>query len=102
LGKPVGNDIQQGKATLPLIFAFRNGSPAEKKRMRELFSAEQIPLEYFHEIREWVMHSGGIAYAARKASEYVERAKEAIRMFPLHPAKEVLLDLADYVICRRT
>jgi octaprenyl-diphosphate synthase len=101
LGKPVGNDIQQGKATLPLIFALRNGAPVEKKRIRELFSAEQISAGHFHEIKEWVMQSGGIAHAGRMASEYVERAKEAIQIFPLDPAKEVLLDLADYVICRR-
>jgi octaprenyl-diphosphate synthase len=101
LGKPVGNDIQQGKATLPLIFALQNCNPNEKQRMRELFSAEQIPLEHFHEIKEWVTRSGGIAYSGQLASEYVERAKEAIRIFPFHPAKEVLLDFADYVICRR-
>ncbi len=102
LGKPVGNDIQQGKATLPLIYALRNGSSTDKKRVRELFSAEQIPLEHFHEIREWVTRSGGIAYTRQLASEYVDRAKEAIRIFPLHPTREVLFDLADYVICRRT
>jgi octaprenyl-diphosphate synthase len=101
LGKPVGNDIQQGKATLPLIFALQNCNPNEKQRMRELLSAEQIPLEHFHEIKEWVTRSGGIAYSGQRATEYVERAKEAIQIFPLHPAKEVLLDLADYVICRR-
>jgi octaprenyl-diphosphate synthase len=101
LGKPVGNDIQQGKATLPLIFALRNGNSAEKKRLRDLFSAEQIPLEHFHEIRELVTRSGGIAYARELASDYVEKAKAAIEIFPLHPTKEVLLDMADYVVCRR-
>ncbi len=101
LGKPVGNDIQQGKATLPLIYALRNGNPGEKKKVRELFGTEQIRLEHLQEIREWATRSGGIAYARRLASEYVERAKEAIRIFPLHPTKEILLDLADYVIFRR-
>lgn len=101
LGKPVGNDIQQGKATLPLIFALQNCHPHEKQRMRELLSAEQIPLEHFQEIKDWVTRSGGIAYSGRLASEYVEKAKEAIQIFPIHPAKEILLDFADYVICRR-
>jgi len=102
LGKPVGNDIQQGKATLPLIYALRNGNAAEKKKLKELFSADQIPSERFHEIRERVTRSGGIAYARELASSYVQSAKEALRIFPLHPTKEILLDLADYVICRRT
>jgi octaprenyl-diphosphate synthase len=101
LGKPIGNDIQQGKATLPLIYALRNGNAAEKKKLKELFSADVIPLDRFHEIREWVTHSGGITYARELASSYVESAKEALQVFPLHPTKEILLDLADYVICRR-
>lgn len=101
LGKPVGNDIQQGKATLPLIIAFRNGNTVEKKRLRELFGVEQLALEHFHEIREWVARSGGIAYTQQLALEYVENAKRAIQDFSLHPSKEILLDLADYVICRR-
>jgi octaprenyl-diphosphate synthase len=101
LGKPVGNDLQQGKATLPLIYAMRNGNAAEKEKMKELFSADQIPLERFHDIREWLMRSGGITYARELASTYVENAKQALQVFPLHPTKEILLDIADYVICRR-
>lgn len=101
LGKPVGNDIQQGKATLPLIVALRNGTPLEQRRLRELFSTEQLALEHFHEIREWVARSGGIAYTRQLALEYVENAKSAIQGFPSHPSKEILLDIADYVVCRR-
>jgi len=101
LGKPVGNDIQQGKATLPLIVALRNGNPTEQRRLRELFSTEQLALEHFHEIREWVARSGGIAYTRQLALEYVENAKNAIQGFPSHPSKEILLDIADYVVCRR-
>lgn len=101
LGKPVGNDIQQGKATLPLIYALRNSNPAEKKRLKELLSAEQIPLERFNEVKDWVTRSGGIAYTRELASSYVESAKEALRAFGPHPTKEILVDIADYVICRR-
>jgi octaprenyl-diphosphate synthase len=101
LGKPIGNDIQQGKATLPLIFVLRNCNAAEKERIKNLFNAEPMLPEHFHEIRECVTESGGIAYAGQRALEYVEKAKEAIQIFPHHPTKEILLDLADYVICRR-
>lgn len=101
LGKPVGNDIQQGKATLPLIVALGNCNPLEQKRLRELFSTEQLALEHFHEIREWVARSGGIAYTRQLALEYVENAKSAIQGFPSHPSKEILLDIADYVVYRR-
>ncbi len=101
LGKPVGNDIQQGKATLPLIFALRNGGLNERKRLKELFSSDQMPPERFHEVRELVIQSGGIAYSRRLASEYVEKAKASLRILPFHPTKEILLDISEYVICRK-
>lgn len=86
---------------MPLIIAFRNGSPLEKKRLRELFSSEQLASDHFPEITEWVARSGGIAHTQQLALDYVENAKRAIQDFSHHPSKEILLDLADYVICRR-
>lgn len=102
LGKPVGNDIQEGKATLPFICALRNARPAEKKRLREIFSSDEIPPEIFAEVKDVVARSGGIEYTQCLAAEHVAKAKEALRIFPDHPSKEILLDIADYVICRRT
>lgn len=102
LGKPVGNDIQEGKATLPLIHALRNGHPKDQARLREIFSDDEIPPESFDEVRELVTQSGGIAYTQRRALDHVQRAKQALSVFPHHPTKELLLDIADYVIFRRT
>ena len=42
LGKPVGNDIQEGKATLPLIYALRNAGTADRVRLGEIFSAPDL------------------------------------------------------------
>lgn len=102
LGKPVGNDIQEGKATLPLIYAMQNGKPADKARLREIFSAEAIAQEDFIELKEIVTRSGGLEYTQRQAMEHLQRAKEALGIFPAHPTKETLLDIADYVVYRRT
>lgn len=101
LGKPVGNDIQQGKATLPLIYALRNGSEAQRRQLRDIFSADEIRPEDFARVKELVMGAGGIDYTRRLAEDYVQRAKEALGVFSFHPTKETLLDIAEYVICRR-
>jgi octaprenyl-diphosphate synthase len=101
LGKPVGNDIQEGKATLPLICAFRNQSASGQLRLRKIFTAEEISPEDFEEIRDIVTHSGGIEYTQRLALQYVREAKEAIQLFPSHPSRRILEEIADYVICRR-
>lgn len=102
LGKPVGNDIQEGKATLPLIHAMRNGPPSAKARLRQIFSDEEIPPESFDEVRELVIQAGGIEYTQRRAMEHVQQAKTALSVFPPHPTRELLRDIADYVIFRRT
>ncbi|NLI82543.1 MAG: polyprenyl synthetase family protein [Deltaproteobacteria bacterium] len=101
LGKPVGNDVQEGKATLPLIFALRNGSAREKKRVMEIFSSERIPHGVFMELKELVTRSGGIEYTRRLATEHVEKAKAALALFPANGARQILEDIAEYVIHRR-
>jgi octaprenyl-diphosphate synthase len=101
LGKPVGNDLQEGKATLPLIHAMRSSSPSGQRRLRDLFSAELLRPEDIEEIRQIVHLAGGIEYTQQKAFEHVHTAKEALEVFAAHPTRDVLVDLADYVICRR-
>lgn len=101
LGKPVGNDIQEGKATLPLICALQNGPPADRKKLKAIFSSEQIPAEDFNEVREAVIRAGGIEYTQKLAMQHVQQAKEALDIFPEHPTKKILTDIANYVIFRR-
>jgi octaprenyl-diphosphate synthase len=101
LGKPVGNDIQEGKATLPLICALRNGKPGDSARLRDFFNSKQLRNEDFAEIKELVTRSGGLDYTSRLASHHIQMAKQALAVFPEHPIRDLLSDIADYVICRR-
>jgi octaprenyl-diphosphate synthase len=101
LGKPVGNDIQEGKVTLPLIFALQNGDSASTARLREIFSSDEIPREEFLEARDLVIGAGGIDYTQRLAMEHVNEAKEALTAFPPHPTRDLMIDIADYVVFRR-
>ncbi len=101
LGKPVGNDLQEGKATLPLIYALRNAKASERLRLRQVFTSESIAPESLREINDIVARSGGIDYTIDQAAAHSMRAKEALRIFPESPVKSILLDIADYVTCRR-
>jgi octaprenyl-diphosphate synthase len=102
LGKPVGNDIQEGKVTLPLIYALQNGDSALTARLRSIFSSDEIPREDFLEARDLVVQAGGIDYTQRLAMDHVNEAKEALGAFPPHPTRDLMLDIADYVLFRRT
>ncbi len=102
LGKPVGNDIQEGKATLPLIYALEHVAPSDKKRLHKIFSSEEASPTDLKVVREIIGKSGGIEYTQQLAARHVEKAKECLQVFPHHnTAKGILTDLADYVICRR-
>ncbi|MFP5214061.1 MAG: polyprenyl synthetase family protein [Acidobacteriota bacterium] len=101
LGKPVGNDIQEGKPTLPLIHALKNASETDLTRLRQVFSADSISEQDIVEVRDIVIRSGGTDYTQRLAVEHIRQAKSALSIFPDSPTKELLTDIADYVIYRR-
>ena len=102
LGKPVGNDLQEGKATLPLIYALKNAKASERLRLKQIFTADDVSTEKIREITDIVARSGGIDFTIDQACAHSTSAKEALRIFPASPAKDILLDMADYVTCRRT
>lgn len=101
LGKPVGNDVQEGKATLPLIHALHHSQPEEKGQLQRIFSAEKILPKDFERLQDLVIRTGGIERTVRLAMEHVTQAKEVLRIFDAGPTKEILSDIADYVIYRR-
>jgi octaprenyl-diphosphate synthase len=101
LGKPIGNDVQEGKATLPLIHALHHTRAEEKEQLRRIFSSDKISANDFEHLQDLVIRSGGIDRTVRLAMAHVQQAKDALAIFPNSHSREVLLDIADYVIHRR-
>ncbi len=101
LGKPVGNDIKEGKATLPLIHAFHHCEAGDRARLKKIFSAEEISPADFLKVKNIVTGCGGLDYAYQSALSHIKTAKEALQVFPSHPTKVILQDIADFVLCRR-
>jgi octaprenyl-diphosphate synthase len=98
LGKNVGDDLAEGKPTLPLIHALRTGNA----RQRELIRAaiEEGGLERIEEVLDAIESTGAIAYTARRAQEEAERAVESLSPLPDSPYKQALLDLARFSVHR--
>jgi octaprenyl-diphosphate synthase len=101
LGKPIGNDVQEGKATLPLIHALHHSAAEDKEQLQKIFSADKILPKDFERLQDLVIRSGGIDRTVRLAMAHVQQAKDVLAIFPDSPSREVLLDIADYVIYRR-
>lgn len=100
LGKNVGDDLAEGKPTLPLIFAMQNATDEQAKLIRQAIrkgTTEALP-----QIIEIVQQCGAIDYTNGKALEHVSMAKQAIAILPDSPAKNALGALADLAVSRNS
>ena len=98
LGKNLGDDLAEGKATLPLIHALANTDAETRERMRAAVRSgdvDAMPM-ILHAIRA----TGGLDYSAAKAREHARRAEAALRGLPESPWLEALHGLAQYAIAR--
>ena len=101
LGKEVGADLREGKLTLPVIYALKQAQPADRDRMISIIEDEDFDVEDFHILIKLLEKYGGIHYTQKTATSYIETAKVALSGFEPSPAKETLLDIADYALARR-
>ena len=102
LGKPTGQDWEEGRITLPLIAAWRNASPEAKKRIGELSGQTNsaVRAECWPEVKAFVTDFGGVDYAFDMARELGENAKAALGPVASGPQKDLLAVAVEYVINR--
>jgi octaprenyl-diphosphate synthase len=101
-GKPVGKDLQEGKITLPLIRTLQSSDNKDRHRLVDLITSDSIQDETFAEVKQIIKRYEGLDYTAQLASHYITEAKSALAIFPPSPTRESLLEIADYVVARRT
>ncbi len=99
-GKPSGNDIQEKKITLPLIYALRNADKSEKRRILKLINKPDRQ-KYISEITDFVKNKNGLEYTENKMNEYKKLALQNLENFPESDAKKNLLGLVNYITTRK-
>ncbi|WP_026758245.1 polyprenyl synthetase family protein [Sediminimonas qiaohouensis] len=99
-GKNVGDDFRERKLTLPVIKAVARADGEERAFWsRTIEKGRQEEGDLQHAIA--LLHKHGALDATREdALAWAERAKTAIRTLPAHPLRQMLTDLADYVVAR--
>lgn len=99
-GKPLGGDIKEKKITLPLIYSLKTAGNSESKEIIKIIrkGAKQDDVQ---KVINFVQNYGGIEFASKTASDYAERAKNNIAIFPDSDAKSSLLSLVDFVVERK-
>jgi octaprenyl-diphosphate synthase len=101
-GKEVGQDLYEGKVTLPLIYALQKASAVEKKRVKEiLLQGDGFRKEEFDFVFNIVEKYRGVERTKLVAKKFSDKGKEAISGLPQNAFKESLFLLADYITERK-
>jgi len=98
LGKNVGDDLAEGKATLPLIHAMKNGSDADADFVRQ--AIREGSTEHLESIIRIITDTGGIDYTLETAQDYANKAKDCLAQLAESPYKQALAQLADFAVSR--
>lgn len=101
LGKPTGNDIREGKITLPLLYALSHETPSRRKEyFLDIIRNKDFTHEHVTELISFAKEKGGIKYAEKRMKEYRDRAVTILKDFPVSKARDSLISLADYIVNR--
>ncbi|HYG06640.1 MAG TPA: polyprenyl synthetase family protein [Stenotrophomonas sp.] len=98
LGKNLGDDLAEGKATLPLIHAIAHSDAATQARLRQV--VEQGDSAAMPEVLAAIHATGGLEYSRQRATEYAEAAERALDGLVENEAVAALRGLARYAVAR--
>jgi octaprenyl-diphosphate synthase len=98
LGKNLGDDLAEGKPTLPLIHAIAHSSPDDTARLRK--AVETGGLEDFERICRVIESTGGLEYTARLARREADLAVESLAGIPDTAYRQALGALAEFAVSR--
>ena len=95
IGKPVGNDIREGKITLPLLYAINNTNGAEKDVVMQILRDKDFSADNVEEIVNFAIRKGGIEYAEQRIDYYSTEAIKCLEMFDDNECKKSLIDMVE-------
>jgi octaprenyl-diphosphate synthase len=97
-GKNVGDDLAEGKPTLPLIYAMKHGTPEQARVVRH--AIEQGGLEELDQVLAAIRDTGALDYTREQAQKEADAARAAIAHIPVTQHKDSLLELAAFAVSR--
>lgn len=101
-GKPIGNDLDNGKVTLPVIHLLETANEADREFIRDIVGVcekKERRIRY-GALAEKLQACGSIDYAQKRAREFAERAIAAIEGFSQNESRNALIELTQFVAQR--
>lgn len=100
VGKPTGNDLREGKITLPLLHVLSIDTLPHHKEMNELVRNDELSSEQIATLISYAREFGGIDYAYDCMSRFRDEAVEIISHFPDTEIRRSFISLFDFIIAR--
>ena len=97
-GKHLGDDLAEGKPTLPLIYVMQNGTAEQAACVRH--AIENGGRDDFQNVLAAIRATGALAHAKRQATIEAERASAALEVLPASQYKDSLLELCSFAVAR--
>jgi octaprenyl-diphosphate synthase len=100
LGKTLGQDLRQGKATLPLLHLLLHCSESDRQMIKDRMETRTLTEDDLARLIHLMEDYGSIAYAMDRAQSYIEAAKRELATFEDSTARRALSVAADYMVTR--
>ncbi len=101
IGKPIGNDIQEKKMTLPLIYALEKSAKSERRKILKIVKKKNKSNQNIKQVIDFVKKSGGVKYAEDKMSDYKNKAMEILSNYKNSETKQAFTELINYTTSRK-
>ncbi len=100
VGKPTGNDLREGKITLPLLHVLLDAEAPDHEAMNKMAASEELDDNQIATLQQYARDNGGIDYAYATMSKLRTRAAEMAASLPSPEKAEPLMQIFDYIIAR--
>lgn len=100
VGKPTGNDLREGKTTLPLLYALTRSDHPNRKAMNALINKDELNADEIASLINFAIEAGGIDYAYKTMERLCAEAEERLDSLPDNDARSSFRTILRYIITR--
>ena len=100
LGKPAGNDLKEGKVTLPISFVMKNGTPGDAEKVRKVLQERAFRSVDSSDLLRSIESVDGLQKTRVIAEGYARKAQALLEIFPPSPYRDAILHIPEFILNR--